>query len=264
MRARSVAAYSLLGLVVAACAAGRATPSAAEALVDASVAPDAIPPRDDSSDDDAAEPPLPLDSGSEASACASPCGIAPQCGCAAFESCDIAADAARGCTSSGSNVVGRACLGTFECARGLLCLSGVCRAPCEPALAPCAAGSCSDYAKAPSDGGVSASLAACSVACDYADEGSCGFRPGDLAGAACVFRAALGRAECMSVRNVQLQSGVCAEDAECGAGRVCVATSMGFSSCRRLCKLGAADACGGCGAFPVSRVVGGVTFGYCP
>ncbi len=262
----SVRPIVMLGLAaLAACAVGRSVSSGPDVSADASTEPEASNPTRDSGEEtvDGRSSPE-RDAGTEASTCPSPCGIAPQCGCAAFEVCDLAVDAARTCTSSGTNLAGRACIGTFECARGLLCLSGVCRAPCDSTLAPCVSGACSDYPKAASDGGSTAAVAACSVACDYADDGSCGFRPGDVVGAGCVFRPELGRAECMSVRNVQLQNSLCNADAECGAGRACVAGSMGFSSCKRLCKRGAADACGGCGAFPSARVIAGVEFGYCP
>jgi len=262
---RVMAAPVLLVALVAACAAGRTTPPALDGGDTADATADREPAHGDTSDagepsrDDGA-----VDAG-DATTCATPCGIAPQCGCAAFETCDVSpTDASPVCANAGANPAGRACLGTFECARGLLCLSGVCRAPCDDALSPCGAGSCSPYAKAQTDGGASPSVPACSVSCDYGDEASCGFKPGDLVASACVLRPELGRVECMSVRNVQLQSGVCTTDAECGAARACVPTSMGFSSCRRMCKLGAGDACGGCSAFPTPRQVAGVTFGYCP
>ena len=199
--------------------------------------------------------------------CPAPCGVAAQCGCVGNQTCDISpSDGKPSCVAAGVAVAGRACLGTFECARGLVCASGVCRAPCATAGAPCAGpgqGACREYPKNETDGGTSPVVLACGVLCDYGNEASCGFRPGDLAASGCVFRADTGTTECAKVRDVQLQSGVCEQDQECGAGRVCV-DRMGFRTCRRLCKVGDRDACGGCGPFPVARVVAGVTYGYCP
>jgi hypothetical protein len=202
----------------------------------------------------------------DASTCAAPCGIAPQCGCNATDTCDLDDTGNKACVPAGTGIAGRPCLGTRECARGLVCSSGVCRTPCETAGASCPGareGSCGPYPKAETGAGSSIQYTACAVTCDYGDEGSCGFKPGDLVAAACVYRASTNAVECLKVRNVQLQSGVCNADAECGAGRVCV-PSAGFSSCRRLCKVGDPTSCGGCGAFATPRVVAGVTYGFCP
>lgn len=202
----------------------------------------------------------------DASTCAAPCGIAPQCGCSSSDTCDLDDTGNKACVPAGTGVAGRPCLGTRECARGLVCSSGVCRAPCETVGASCTGareGACGPYPKAETGAGSSIQYTACAVTCDYGDEGSCGFKPGDLIAAACVYRPSTNAVECLKVRNVQLQSGVCNADAECGAGRVCV-PSAGFSSCRRLCKMGDPTSCGGCGAFATPRVVAGVTYGFCP
>lgn len=252
-------------LCVAACANGQASPppeprddSSADASAPSTPSADASPERDSARAEDAT---------TDATACASPCGLAPQCGCSATQTCDVSAtDGARSCVGAGVAPAGRGCLGTFECARGLVCVSGVCREPCAAPGSACGGpsqGACREYPKSDADAG-SVSVAACGVVCDYTNEGSCGFKPGDLAASGCVFREDTGTAECTKVRDVQLQSGVCERDAECGAGRVCIATSMGFRTCRRLCRPGDPNACGGCGPFPTPRVVAGVTFGYCP
>lgn len=266
MSARSFvrrAALSLAGvLLVTACATAVATPpsevSPAQADADASTA-DASPGIDVA--------PLPAPDASDGAACETPCGLAPQCGCLATQTCDLDGTGARACVSAGTTKAGAACLSTRECAAGLVCGNAVCRAPCAAAGTSCTgdrAGACKEYAQSTSDGGTSSvTYTACAVTCAYDKEDSCGFRKGDLLAAACVYQPSTGTAECEKVRNVQLQSGLCNADAECGAGRVCVAGS-GFSSCRRLCKVGDASACGGCGGFTPPRVVGGVTYGFCP
>ena len=202
----------------------------------------------------------------DASTCATPCGLAPQCGCNSSDTCDLDDTGKKACVPSGTGLAGRPCLGTRECARGLVCANGVCRAPCETAGAACVGpreGKCGPYPKSETDGGPTVEYTACAVTCDYGDEASCGFKQNDLLAAACVYRPSTNAVECLKVRNVQLQSGLCNADAECGAGRVCI-PQTGFSTCRRLCKVGDPTACGGCGGFATPRVVAGVTYGFCP
>lgn len=210
---------------------------------------------------------LPSDSAvADASTCASPCDLVAQCGCGIAETCDLDERGTSACVLAGNERPGRPCLSTRECARGLVCANQVCRAPCETLGAACPganAGSCTEYPRNESDAGAPIKYSACAVPCNYADEAACGFTPGDLLAVACVYRPTTNTTECLKVRNVQLQSGVCNADAECGAGRVCI-PSTGFSSCRRLCKVGDPNACGGCGPFTPTRVVAGVTYGFCP
>ncbi len=204
---------------------------------------------------------------SAASTCAKPCSVSAQCGCEATETCDVGESGAATCVSAGTAAIGLSCLTTRECAKGLVCSESVCRAPCEELGAACTgvrAALCGEYPKTATDAGT-VLVRACAVTCDYADERSCGFDPkdGNILAAACVFREATKTAECMKVRTAQLQSGVCTADTDCGAGRVCT-PSGGFSTCRRLCKVGDPAACGGCTAIEPARVLAGIAFGHCP
>jgi hypothetical protein len=213
-----------------------------------------------------AEPPETGDA-SDGSTCEAPCGLAPQCGCAAGQTCDVDISGARACVTGGALKVGVACLSTRECVAGLVCADGVCRQPCATPGATCTgerAGACKTYAVAPADGGApGVTYTACAVTCAYDKEDACGFAPNDLLAAACVYQPSTGDVECATVSRAQVQSGVCEADAQCGAGRVCV-ERPGFKTCRRLCKPGDPAACGGCAAFAPPRVVAGVAYGYCP
>jgi hypothetical protein len=205
---------------------------------------------------------------SDAAPCEAPCGLAPQCGCKSTETCDLDETGARSCVYAGTAKVGIACLSTRECAAGLVCANGVCRAPCATVGAACTgerAGACREYPKSSTkDGGVSSvTYAACAVTCAYDKEDSCGFTPGDLLAAACVYDPVTNDVECKKVGKDQVQSGLCTSDADCGAGRIC-RVGPDFSSCRRLCKVGDKNACGGCAPFTPARVVGGATYGFCP
>lgn len=222
---------------------------------------DASRPVEASLDRDASVPDVAVD----ATTCEAPCGLAPQCGCAKSETCDLNETGARVCVGAGTGRAGLACLSTRECATGLVCANGVCRAPCSGASAACPLSrTCSDYPRSAVDGGPSAvTYSACPVPCAYDKEDSCGFAPGDLIASACVYQPASNSVECQKVKTAQVQSGVCNADAECGAGRVCV-PSVDFSSCRRLCKPGDGKACGGCGPFTPPRVVDGTAYGFCP
>lgn len=258
MRA-SFAAPLGLALVVAACATSGGSELAS--ATDAAPSTPTETPTDAALDGDA-------DTGeagdAEAAACPSPCGYAPQCGCSASETCERV-DGSLACLSAGTAKAGVACLSTRECAAGLVCSQGVCRPPCATPGDACTgdrAGTCSAYADGDA-GAAGPSHNACAVKCAYDREDACGFTPGDLLAAACVYQPATDTVECRKVRNVQLQSGLCDADPDCGAGRVCI-PSAGFNTCRRLCKVGSPDACGGCKPFAQPRVVDGVSYGYCP
>lgn len=115
--------------------------------------------------------------------CDTPCGIDPQCGCGARETCDLDEGGARRCVAAGTAPAGRACRGTGECAPGLLCAGGVCRSPCTAVGDKCPSaggGFCLEYARTSADAGAGGPThAACEVPCAYDDAGSCGFAPGD-------------------------------------------------------------------------------------
>jgi hypothetical protein len=66
------------------------------------------------------------------------CGIDPQCGCAANETCDVTASSgAVSCVTGGSATLGRPCTQTGDCVAGLTCLYGACRPYCTNARSQC-------------------------------------------------------------------------------------------------------------------------------
>ncbi|MCA9589171.1 MAG: hypothetical protein KC657_27865 [Myxococcales bacterium] len=259
--ARSFTSCIAAAALAGACATAETALSTDEATT---APPDAAPPALDAGNKPA--PVAPADA-SDGSTCEAPCGLAPQCGCAAGQTCDVDVSGARACVTGGSLKVGVACLSTRECVAGLVCADGVCRQPCATVGATCTgdrAGTCKTYAVAPTDGGApGVTYTACSVTCAYDKEDACGFEPNALLAAACVYQPSTGDVECAKVSRAQVQSGLCEADAQCGAGRVCV-ERPDFKTCRRLCKPGDPAACGGCTAFAPPRVVAGVAYGYCP
>ena len=261
MNARISAAIAIAFATTVACASSEPAPTFDTSPTE----PDASSPSDGASQLVDGGPAAPDATTSDASSCPAPCGVAPQCGCFANETCAPDPKGDLSCVAAGTLAPGRACLSTRECAVGLLCVLGVCRAPCAAEGSTCAGGgSCRSYASVPDAGSPAAPVLACPVTCAYDDEGSCGFAKGALLAAACVYDAQTADVDCARVSEQQIQSGACTADPACGAGRVCVPQSGGYSSCRRLCKVGDPAACGGCKALTPARVVAGVTYGACP
>lgn len=70
------------------------------------------------------------------------CGLSPQCGCGANETCEVTNDTtgATSCVSAGSATLGRPCTQTGDCLAGFTCAYGACRPYCGTAGSKCAVG----------------------------------------------------------------------------------------------------------------------------
>lgn len=85
------------------------------------------------------------DATSEACATVPPnnrCGLDPQCGCGANETCDVTNDVtgATSCVSAGSATLGRPCTQTGDCLAGFTCAYGACRPYCKTPGTKCGVG----------------------------------------------------------------------------------------------------------------------------
>jgi len=70
------------------------------------------------------------------------CGLDPQCGCGANETCEVTNDTtgATSCVSAGAATLGRNCTQTGDCLAGFTCAYGACRPYCKTAGAKCDVG----------------------------------------------------------------------------------------------------------------------------
>ncbi len=99
----------------------------------------------------------------------STCGLVPQCGCPATQTCDVTNDTtgATACVAAGVVALGLACATTSNCARGLSCIFNVCHAYCPTAGQSCTAanmGICFAAELAP--GKTTPNRNACTIHCD--------------------------------------------------------------------------------------------------
>jgi hypothetical protein len=70
------------------------------------------------------------------------CGLAPQCGCATNETCDVTNETtgATSCLTAGSATLGRPCAQTGDCLAGFTCAYGACRPYCTTPRTKCTVG----------------------------------------------------------------------------------------------------------------------------
>ncbi len=70
------------------------------------------------------------------------CGLDPQCGCGANETCEVTVEAtgATSCLTAGGATLGRPCTVTGDCIAGLTCEYGACRPYCKTAKSKCGVG----------------------------------------------------------------------------------------------------------------------------
>ena len=70
------------------------------------------------------------------------CGLDPQCGCGANETCDVTTPTtgATSCVTGGGATLGRPCTATGDCVAGLTCNYGACRPYCTTPRSKCGIG----------------------------------------------------------------------------------------------------------------------------
>lgn len=164
------------------------------------------------------------------------CGLNPQCGCNATQTCDIttATTGAATCIAAGAQPAGQSCTTASNCARGLTCWNGACRPYCSRGQTTCAGGT---ICFAPTTGGVtSPNLDVCSVACDVRSPSTvcgtngCSWFPTERAG------------DCRPP-GTGLEFDGCAFDGDCRQGLACGDDPFFGPSCVRWCRLGSNADC---------------------
>jgi hypothetical protein len=191
------------------------------------------------------------------------CGVFPQCGCSASETCDVADTAGNAaCVPHGKAKMGAACTHTVGCAKGLTCVFGTCHAFCGAAGA-CGQPGTSDCIQVTAAGNAPVpNLAVCLVSCDLRDPMSCGGTTSAGTGVCVVGND--GKTDCQEGGTMGVNQ-TC--DSDCGPGLVCTIQGTGTTgTCKRWCRVGTND-CGGaavCSGFSPAVVVNGVQYGRCP
>lgn len=202
----------------------------------------------------------------------SPCRIlAPQCGCAAGESC-YPSGTTRVCAVGGARVEGSGCTGVSDCAAGLGCVNfsssattpgNMCSRVCNTD-ADCASGAVCIHTIDDGLGGSVPGLRFCSRVCTPSPSSGC------APGLACsIYRESMGAmryfTDCAGPVGAGRQGAACVDDADCAAGFGCADPGTGLqclSWCRVVggsCPLG--TTCLGLG--PPAAIVGGVEWGLC-
>jgi hypothetical protein len=241
---------------------------------DAFVGPDAFVPGADAFTPapDAFTPPIdaftpPTDAASSCSE--SPCRIlAPQCGCAAGESC-YPSGATRVCAVSGTRLEGSGCSGISDCAAGLGCVNfsssaaspgNMCSRVCSTD-ADCASGAVCVHTIDDGLGGTVPGLRFCSRVCTPSPSTGC------APNLACtVFRESAGLmryfTDCAGPVGTGRQGAACVDDTDCAAGFGCADPGTGLQ-CLSWCRVASPSCPIGTTCLGFGAIVSGVEWGLC-
>jgi len=210
------------------------------------------------------------DSGPQGPACtttapSNKCGLLPQCGCAAAETCDVKDTAGNvSCVAAGTATMGRACTSTAGCEKGLTCAFGTCHAFCSSTCSIPGTNTC--YQMMQQNNAPVPNFKVCQITCDLRDANSCGGT--NAAGAAGCVPDGAGATDCELVGTAQAGQ-ACSGTAtapNCAAGLTCVQLANSSKVCKKWCRVGTSD-CGGsttCTGFSTKIKVGAVEYGVCP
>lgn len=190
------------------------------------------------------------------------CGLAPQCGCGANQTCEVTdLTGATACTGAGSAPQGHACTTTGGCAAGLTCVFGACRPYCATAGTACGMplGDCLQVKNTSMVDIVN--LKVCLVACALDDANSCGGLPTNTTDpvATCV-PTTTGVTDCETGGRSTTTCG--GQNAPfCAPGYLCA----NGTTCQKWCKVGGTGQCGAltCGALMPAVSIGGIQYGSC-
>jgi hypothetical protein len=205
-----------------------------------------------------------------ASGCSeSPCRlVAPQCGCAAGESC-YPSGATRVCAVSGSRLEGSGCSGISDCAGGLGCVNfsssptapgNMCSRVCN-SDADCASGAICIHTI---DDGLSGSvpgLRFCSRVCTPSPSAGC------APNLACsIYREGTGLmrhfSDCAGPVGTGRQGAACVDDTDCAAGFGCANPGTGLQ-CLSWCRVASSSCPLGTTCLGFGAIVSGVEWGLC-
>ena len=192
------------------------------------------------------------------------CGLAPQCGCAVNQTCDVTngTSGAVSCVLAGGGTQGTYCTSTTQCAKGLTCGYNACRPYCAAAGTSCAGaglGPCAQYYD-PTAGTPVTSSKVCSVTCDPRNpSAACGSNN-------CIYDETVSAPDCDKVGTVA-EIGACTRYNDCKSGLGCAQHPVYGYECESWCRIGGSD----CGILAdcidlygaKAPTSGGVRLGHC-
>jgi hypothetical protein len=219
------------------------TPDAAPKGTDAGTVDSGKPGSPDSGKADAGGADAGADAGADGGNCATVapnyvCGLVPQCGCAAKQTCDVTnyTSGATSCVGSGTSPQGNYCKTTADCATGLTCAGGACRPYCTTGGQACTGpgvGSCIQLTNTSNQNIPNAKV--CTVTCDLVNPTSvCGSNN-------CTYWQDVKKPDCMEAGSA-VEYGACTVS-YCAKGLVCVRDGSS-DLCMKWCRVGTKTDCG--------------------
>jgi len=170
------------------------------------------------------------------------CGLAPQCGCASNQTCDVTngTTGAVSCVLAGGGPSGSYCTSTTQCAKGLTCGYNTCRPYCGTVGAACVGaglGQCTQYYD-PAAGTPVTNSKVCTIACDLrSPAAACGSNN-------CIFDTIINASDCDKSGAKALYA-ACTRYNDCQQGLSCVDHPLFGFECEKWCRIGGND----CGLF---------------
>jgi len=169
------------------------------------------------------------------------CGLTPQCGCAANQTCDVTnkSDGSVSCILAGGGPLASLCTTTSQCAAGLTCAYGACRPYCAPANAACTGaglGMCGQYYDPPGTAVPNSNV--CTIECDLRiPSAACGSNT-------CIWDGSLKASDCdrAGTKGVFAK---CTSYNDCQPGMACVNHPLFGFECEPWCRIGSGE----CGLF---------------
>lgn len=168
------------------------------------------------------------------------CGLTPQCGCAADQTCEVTdgTNGAVSCVASGAGPLGSPCTVTSRCAAGLTCARGACRPYCAVQGSACTGdglGTCVVSRDAAQTAIPNANV--CTIPCDLLNpSAACGE-------SACIWNGSLEVTDCNAV-GTKAAHEPCTKGDDCQQGLACVGHPVFGSTCARWCRVGKDADCG--------------------
>jgi hypothetical protein len=188
------------------------------------------------------------------------CGVFPQCGCGAMQTCEVnqtTLDGSSSCIQAGTSGVGEPCTATLnQCAAGLTCVWGECHPYCGTAGATCSnpgTNTCVNLTSGTTMANIPNFLV-CHIDCQLQDATSC-----NGTGEGCIIFSD-GSTDCYAVGTAS----TCSASTQCKPGDECVYDGVSTYTCVAWCRVGLNDCTSGtCNAFGTPVMVGSQEYGYC-
>ncbi|MBX3219650.1 MAG: hypothetical protein KF795_03955 [Labilithrix sp.] len=177
------------------------------------------------------------------------CGLAPQCGCASNQTCDVTnkSNGAVSCILAGGGPQGSLCTTSSQCAAGLTCAYGACRPYCATANTACAGaglGMCGQYYDPP--GTAVPNSKVCTITCNLrSPSAACGSNT-------CIWDGSVSATDCDAAGTVGVFE-KCTKYNDCKQGMACINHAIFGFECEPWCRIGSND----CGIFSSCKDVYG-------